>query len=69
MVVLARDVTGHFTLWDGAAKNLLYVGPEQREKDSSSPLFYFWMVSPYFHVKRQKMCLIETTSVSFWELK
>lgn len=61
------DATGHFTLWEGSTRNLLYVGANQAEKNPASPLFYFWMLSPSFD--GTKMRLVETTSVSFWELK
>ena len=61
------DASGHFTLWDGSNSNLLYVGANQQEKNPRSPLFYFWMVSPYFDGANTR--LVETTSVSFWELK
>ncbi|HEX5752995.1 MAG TPA: type VI secretion system amidase effector protein Tae4 [Archangium sp.] len=59
------DATGHFTLWEGATQNLLYVGANTAEKNPTSPEYYFWLVKPSDDGKK----LVETTSVSFWELK
>ncbi|MGZ3457231.1 MAG: type VI secretion system amidase effector protein Tae4 [Archangium sp.] len=61
------DASGHFTLWEGATQNLLYVGANAAEKEPASPEYYFWLVKPVYDGK--KWSLVETTSVSFWELK
>ncbi|WP_425605493.1 T6SS effector amidase Tae4 family protein [Pseudoxanthomonas putridarboris] len=42
------DATGHFTLWEGATQNLLYVGANANEKSPQSPEYYFWLVKPSY---------------------
>ena len=61
------DATGHFTLWDKG--NLLYVGSNQNENDPTSAAYYVWHVEPRYNGLKDKMYLIETTKVDFWELK
>ena len=56
------DATGHFTLWDGEAENLMYVGENSLENNSTSPSYYFWMV-PFDGTNG---C---TKRITFWELK
>src|SRR5690606_30759545 len=61
------DASGHFTLWEGSTEKLFYVGADSREKDKNSPLYYFWYVSPTYDGTRYRV--VQTTAVSFWELK
>lgn len=61
------DATGHFTLWDKG--NLLYVGANQNENDPTSAAYYIWHVEPRYNKSEDKMYLIQTTSIIFWELK
>jgi len=55
------DATGHFTLWNGSY--LLYVGdPEHNNQNSME--YYFWLMRPGPNNK-----VIQTSKVTFWELK
>ncbi|ENW94757.1 T6SS effector amidase Tae4 family protein [Acinetobacter dispersus] len=61
------NASGHFTLWDGV--NLLYVGPSDHNVPASME-YYFWFMRemPYFD-KGFKVKVVQTTKISFWELK
>lgn len=57
--------TGHFTLWDGVAKKLLYA-PEH--DNSSNNDYYFWLTQ-LVQLDDGTEVLIQLVSVKFWELK
>ncbi|QGZ39158.1 type VI secretion system (T6SS) effector Tae4 (amidase) [Pseudoduganella flava] len=54
------DASGHFTLWDGGAKQLAYATDHD---DASKNTYYFWLTM----LAGDKV--IQTTKVKFWELK
>lgn len=61
------DASGHFTLWDGS--NLVYVGPPGDHNDRGSAEYYFWLTRLIADDKGNTTKVIQTTKVTFWELK
>lgn len=61
------NASGHFTLWDGS--NLVYVGPPGDHNDQGSAEYYFWLTRPIADDKGNITKIIQTTKVTFWELK
>lgn len=55
------NATGHFTLWEGAGRGLLY--SSDVENNPNSPSYYFWMVPNDIDNTTGL-----TTKISFWEL-
>jgi hypothetical protein len=58
------DASGHFTLWDGGAKELAYA---EGHDDPNGGNYYFWLTN-IREVKGVKR-LIQVVKVKFWELK
>lgn len=58
------DASGHFTLWDGGAKQLAYADGHD---DPGGNHYYFWLTD-LREVKGVKR-LIQVVKVKFWELK
>jgi len=56
------DASGHFTLWDGAEKKLLYAGHYNNPEKSD---YYFWLTK----VNNKRTQLTQVVRISFWELK
>lgn len=59
------DASGHFTLWDGNAKNLAYATSHDNPENN---LYYFWLTQFSEDANGNKR-IVQVTSVKFWELK
>jgi hypothetical protein len=59
------DASGHFTLWNGAAKTLAYAEPHDNPENN---MYYFWLTS-LEELDDGTKFLVQVVSVKFWELK
>jgi hypothetical protein len=59
------NASGHFTLWNGASRNLAYA---ESHDDPENNMYYFWLTS---RTERPDgtQSLVQVVSIKFWELK
>lgn len=59
------NATGHFTLWDGVAKELAYAPGND---DPNTDTYYFWLTTVVKPLKGP-LVLLQVSRIRFWELK